>query len=88
MSRYIVGQGEAPEWAAKRMMCFQRLDGGVGLEIETGRNNTKRLYEGDIVVDKGDFVQVIRNTVTELSDRRFRENSECDFSVVVTEEDI
>lgn len=60
MSRYIVGQGKAPEWAAKRMMCFRTLDGGVGWEIETGRNNTKRLYEGDIVINKGEYVQILR----------------------------
>ena len=61
MKRYIVGQERAPEWAAKRMMCFQRLDGGVGLEIETGRNKTKRLYEGDIVIDKGEYIKIIRS---------------------------
>lgn len=65
MSRYIVGQGEAPEWVAKRLMCFQRLDGGVGYEIETGRNRVKRLYEGDIVIDKGEYVQIVRGNFTD-----------------------
>ena len=65
MSRYIVGQGKAPEWAAKRMMCFRTLDGGVGWEIETGRNNTKRLFNGDIIIDKGDFVQIVRGNFTD-----------------------
>lgn len=60
MSRYIVGQGKAPEWVAKKLMCFRTLDGGVGWEIETGRNNTKRIYKGDIIVNKGNFVQVLR----------------------------
>lgn len=60
MSRYIFGQGNTPEWVAKRLMCFQRLDGGVGWEIETGRNNTKKVNEGDIIIDKGNFVQVLR----------------------------
>lgn len=60
MSRYIFGQGKAPEWVARRLMCFKRLDGGIGWEIETGRNRTKRVNEGDIIVDKGKFVQVLR----------------------------
>lgn len=65
MSRYIVGQGKAPEWAAKRMMCFKKPDGSVGYEIETGRNRTKRLYEGDIVIDKGEYVQIVRGNLSE-----------------------
>lgn len=60
MSRYIFGQEQAPEWVAKRLMCFQKLNGGVGWEIETGRNRTKRVNEGDIIVDKGEFIQVLR----------------------------
>lgn len=62
MSRYIFGQGKAPEWVARRLMCFKTLDGGVGWEIETGRNRTKIVNEGDIIVDKGEFVQVLRDS--------------------------
>ena len=48
MRAWTYGSGPAPDWLKDRLRLFQKLDGGVGLEV-CGRLR-------DFVVDKGDTV--------------------------------
>lgn len=57
--QYIVLQEPMPEWVYKKLMLYLRADGCIGMEFDTGKRLLK-LYKGDVLISKGNFVKVIR----------------------------
>jgi hypothetical protein len=56
---YVIGKSPMPDWCARRLMQYKKMDGTTGYEwhyTEFGAWRSVELIKGDVLVRRGDVV--------------------------------